>query len=199
MCHCISFIPKSMQALLNCGQIIQYSSAKAKAISSSFNMVSSVSPTIVPLSLDPCDNKSFDHKKIKSCNMTSMEGNSRVISCNGSSNSPIASSSGFPLPTPSNSSHLSNSSWVDPNSLSVDNSYHSNSAAELLPPLGVNNLSGFHSSYSKAFPLGLFSDIPSSLEQFLHFPPVSSPALGSEYSTGVSNPFVDDFLHPTSH
>ena len=124
-----------------------------------------------------------------------------MVSCNGSSHSPIASSSGLPSPTPSNtSSHFSDSSWADANYLSADNTYHSNSSAELLPqsPLGTNNLSGFHSSYEETFLPGLFSGIPGSSEQFPLHSLLSSSTSSSEYLTGVSDPLVDDFLLVTS-
>jgi hypothetical protein len=129
-----------------------------------------------------------------------------IVPYNGSSNSPTASSYGFPSPTPSNSSsHFSNSGWEDANYLSPNNVYQSDWSGESppLPPLGANNSSGFFSSYQEIFPPGIFSVIPGSPDQrspdqLLPYSLLLSSASSPEPLTGVSDPLRDDLLSPIS-
>jgi hypothetical protein len=128
----------------------------------------------------------------------------RVILYNGSSNSPSASSYGFPSPTPSNaSSYFIDSFGEDGNYLSANHSYHSNGSAELLPqsPLGANNSSGFLSPYEEIFSSGPPPGIPSSSDQLPPYSLLFSSASSSEPLTGVGDPWNDpwnDFLSSTS-
>jgi len=120
-----------------------------------------------------------------------------VISYNGSSNSPTASSYGFPSPTPSNASCFSDSGWEDPNYLSPNHTYHSNSSGELLPqsPLGTNN---FLSAYEETSPSRPPPGIPGSSDQLPPSPLSLSAPLSSEFLTGVCDPWINDFFSSTS-